>query len=156
MGTKDSPPAEAASNPSGTEAAESAREIRLDPPLDPPQPTKNPPYLDLHDPFYLGGSSWTNDPEQLDLDIWFDPQKPNLGDQFGISELRPVIKQPKYEQYLLVDMKNQFYTWNPNEGPLYRVKEQPLEPKDAARMMTNGFTNEDLVQMYNLKSYSRG
>jgi len=117
---------------------------------DPPPsggPTE-PSHVDLGDPFYKS-SAWTNDPKELDLDVYFHPLKSNIGSQFGIPNLRPVLKETHDESYLLMDANKRFYTWNPNDGNLYRVKEEALELKDAATKMMNGFGTRDVEQMVN-------
>ncbi|KAI1177885.1 hypothetical protein F4777DRAFT_168395 [Nemania sp. FL0916] len=145
----DKPAAEEAGSSSGTGVT--ARANPAIPLANPVQPGKAT-HVDLKDPFYMSpkSSAWTNDPTQLDLDIWFDPQKPNIGNQYGIRNLRPVIKEPEFEDYLLMDANGRFYTWNPNNGVLFRVKQHPLEPKDAAVLMMNGFGDQDVEQMFNM------
>jgi hypothetical protein len=117
-----------------------------DPP--PPEGPIQPTHVDLGDPFYKS-SAWTNDPKDLELDIYFHPLKTNIGSQFGIPNLRPVIKEVHEENYLLMDANKRFYTWNPNDGNLYRVKEDPLKLGDATIKMMNGFGTQDVEQMVN-------
>ncbi|KAI0390903.1 hypothetical protein F5Y17DRAFT_36987 [Xylariaceae sp. FL0594] len=117
-------------------------------PSTPSDRPSQPSYVDLADPYYKN-SVWTNDPKELELDVYFDPLKPNLGDQFGLRNLRPVIKDTRRESFLLMDAGGRFYTWNPDDGLLYRVLQNPLQPKDAAIKMMNGFDTREVEQMVN-------
>lgn len=111
-----------------------------------PEPQTEPEHVDLNDPYYET-SLWTNKKEELDLDTYFHPLRPNLGQDYGISGLRPVIKDPRQGDFLLMDDDKRFYSWNPDDGRLFRVKKQGLEPGEAADLAMNGFDKRELEQM---------
>jgi hypothetical protein len=58
-------------------------------------------YVDLGDK-YPKGYTWSNDPKDMDLDTLFNPSKPNLAEEFAIDGLKPILKDPNSEMYLLM------------------------------------------------------
>jgi hypothetical protein len=82
------------------------------------------------------------------LDAYFHPQKPNLGKEFGIKNLRPIIKRLRDELFLLTDDKGLFYLWQPDDGNLFKIKEQGLDSKKAVGLVINGIDEDRLVQTF--------
>jgi hypothetical protein len=70
--------------------------------------------------------------------------KPNVRDQYDISNLHPVIKEPEREDYLLTDAENRFYIWSLNDSALHRVTEDLFESEDTAIYLMNGFRDQDV------------
>lgn len=53
--------------------------------------------------------SWTNNPNELLLSKYFRPNPPNLATSYRIPGLRPVLKQPSGNMFLLADNSGNFY-----------------------------------------------
>ncbi|KAH8724862.1 hypothetical protein GQ44DRAFT_826999 [Phaeosphaeriaceae sp. PMI808] len=128
--------------------------IELEPPPKPKPPQTEPTFENLQDP-YFDNSNWTNTKSELDLDTYFHPLRPNLAKDFGVQGLRPVIREPEIDDFLLIDDNNKFYTWNPNDGRLFKITKRGTEkmtPSQAADLMMNGIQQTDLMQMAKPKS----
>ncbi|KAA8895543.1 hypothetical protein FN846DRAFT_969081 [Sphaerosporella brunnea] len=117
-----------------------------------PSPTEagpsGPQYVDLGKDFSKD-LDWTNDPSDLYLDTYFDPAKPNLGKDFQIVGLKPVIKQKEGETFLLQDGNGRFYVWNEYEGGMYRF-EKALKVQDAVNEVLEGvqLNSVDIARIY--------
>ncbi|KAF2131647.1 hypothetical protein P153DRAFT_394963 [Dothidotthia symphoricarpi CBS 119687] len=76
--------------------------------------------------------TWSNDPDDLSLDTYFNPLKPNLPDEYNIQGLLPVLREPKGAQrFLLRDARDRFYLFDEFEGELWWVKFRPGEETEC-------------------------
>jgi hypothetical protein len=97
--------------------------------LDPTAPTFEPPgtsdlqYVQLN-PKYMANMCWSNNPNNLYLEVYFDESKPNLADDYGVDGLRPVIRENRSSRFILCDAKKRFYIWEEWDGRLLRVQEK--------------------------------
>jgi hypothetical protein len=79
---------------------------------------------------------WSNNPNDLYLEVYFDKSKPNLSADYGVHGLQPVIRQNGTDRFILCDSKKRFYLWNGWDGRLLRVQE----------VWTKGFnSNEEII-----------
>jgi hypothetical protein len=105
------------------------------PPLSPPErASKSYPskpqelwYLPL-DPEFTAPLSWTNDPNDLSIETYFNPNKINLGQSYNIKGLRPVLREEgEPYNFILVDDEQRWYLWDEYDGLLLWVKSKELE-----------------------------
>jgi hypothetical protein len=95
----------------------------------------NLPYVQL-DPKYMLNLRWSNNPHDLYVEVYFDKSQPNLGADYGVDGLQPVLKEKKSDRFILRDAKKRWYIWDAWEVRLLRVQE----------VYTTGFeTNEEIV-----------
>ncbi|KAL6714841.1 hypothetical protein ACLMJK_007101 [Lecanora helva] len=59
-----------------------------------------PSHIDLGPAFYEY-YTWSNNKDVLELDTYFNSKKPNLGDEFGLKGLQPVIREKDGDTFLL-------------------------------------------------------
>ena len=71
--------------------------------------------------YFKKRSLFSNNPEDLGLDTYFDPRKHSLMSSFGIPSLKPVLRHLKEDRYLLKDDQNQYYLFDEEDGDLYRI-----------------------------------
>jgi hypothetical protein len=67
--------------------------------------------------------TWTNEATQLELTTYFDPNKPNLSNDFGINGLQPVIRDTESDVFLLQDGSGNFYQWSSWGGEMWRLED---------------------------------
>lgn len=116
---------------------------------DPPQ-AGSPNYVNLKDA--LGDAfpprlyGWTNDPDELYLETYFCPYPPNVAPSFEIPGLRPVIKHPLEEKFLLADNSGNFYIWVSGEGGLSLMNDHPDLREAIAEAIDNPI-RDDLTEI---------
>lgn len=88
--------------------------------------------------------SWTNDPKELLLSTYFSPNPPNLANSYGIPGLRPVLKHPSGDKFLLADNSANFYIWVAYEGGLYLMNDH-LDLQEAITEAIDEPLEEDLT-----------
>ncbi|KAF2833276.1 hypothetical protein CC86DRAFT_415021 [Ophiobolus disseminans] len=94
------------------------------------------PYVAL-DPEVMRYLCWSNNPNELWLDVYFNPLEPNLSQAYNVAGLRPVVREKDGDAFILQDEKKRFYLWKPWDGDLLRVKD----------VWTKGFdSNEKIVE----------
>ena len=136
--------------------AEASRRSPTPPPIIKPpsgdggKPATEPSFVDLIDD-YFKNSRWSNSENDLDLNTYFHPLRPNLADAYGLPGLQPIIKDIEQEDFLLVDDNKRFYTWNPNDGRLFRLKATDMTPREAADFIMNGLLDTDVQLIANPK-----
>ena len=85
------------------------------------------PYVPL-DSDYAHSVSWSNDPGHLALQTYFNPNKPNLGGDFLVHGLRPILREDEEPyRFILKDNKDRYYVWNEFDGRLFWVRHAELE-----------------------------
>jgi hypothetical protein len=91
-------------------------------------PTSRERYLPLDSDFtdYL---AWTNDPDDLAIETYFDPDKEiNLGRMFNIPGLRPVLKEEDVpDNFILTDDEQRWYLFDEYRRRLLWVKNEELD-----------------------------
>lgn len=96
--------------------------------------------------------SWTNDVKAMDMNVYFDPKKPNLAEAFDLDGLRPIIRDREGTTYLLTDNNGRFYICDPvGDGRMFAYKDTKLTMKDAIDDVLNGINRNLLVQQFNKK-----
>jgi len=91
----------------------------------------NLPYLHLPTA-YTQDLTWSNDPEDLALQTYFNPKKPNLGGSFGVKGLQPVLREKEgSHRFLLKDDQDRFYMYEEWDSFLYWVHSEELEELDT-------------------------
>ncbi|KAH8646219.1 hypothetical protein BX600DRAFT_555920 [Xylariales sp. PMI_506] len=86
-------------------------------------PQNNPStrgYVDLGSEFGTD-KDWTNDPTDLLIGTYFGAA-PNVGTDYGVEGLIPIIKQKTGDMFLLQDKAGRLYMWNPWVEGLYRIQ----------------------------------
>ncbi|KAF1911803.1 hypothetical protein BDU57DRAFT_551852 [Ampelomyces quisqualis] len=102
------------------------------------------PYVPLQ-PEVMEYLCWSNDPNDLYLETYFDPKNPNMINAYNVEGLKPVVREKDSDTFILQDAKKQFYLWDAWEGELLRVTDD----------WTAGFeSNEQVVE--NLIVYMSG
>lgn len=81
------------------------------------------------------------------LDTYFDPAKINLGSEFGIKGLKPVLRNTLDDTFLLKDDENYFYLWNENDKILNRITPNTMRVETAVEMAIVGVPDSDLLLM---------
>jgi hypothetical protein len=77
---------------------------------------------------YTAPLCWTNDPRHLKIDTYFDPDKINIGDNFNIEGLRPVLREDDNEyNFILEDADGRWYLWEEYDGLLLWIKSEELK-----------------------------
>ncbi|KAF1911802.1 hypothetical protein BDU57DRAFT_523811 [Ampelomyces quisqualis] len=93
------------------------------------------PYVAL-DPEYLENLCWSNNPDDLYLETYFHPDKPNVANSYNVEGLKPVVRDTNTDFFILQDVEDRFYLWEAWEGLLLRVPD----------VWTEGFkSNEQIV-----------
>lgn len=88
------------------------------------------------DPDYYLYHTWSNSPQDLDLDGVFSIEAPNLASDFNVKGLKLIMKDSDCDMFLLTDADGKFYLWDPWDGHLLRaadkwtVKEGMVEIED--------------------------
>ncbi|KAG5998762.1 hypothetical protein E4U43_002363 [Claviceps pusilla] len=67
--------------------------------------------------------TWSQDAADLRIATYFDPTKPNLGTDYGITGLVPVIRDTQSHAFLLADAQSRFYQWDMRDGQLFRLQD---------------------------------
>lgn len=126
-----------------------AQEVSAKEPAKDPEPVKAM-FVDLGTQAPKG-YCWSNDPGEMDLETYFNPAKPNIGDAFALDGLRPVLKDLDSETYLLTDRQNKFYLWAADDGRMFKYKDE-LElttMEKAVHEVLSGIKWGNLVQQFN-------
>lgn len=90
---------------------------------------------------------WTNNPTELIFSTYFYPNPPNLAILYGILGLRPILKHPSGDKFLLADNSGNFYIWVSYEGGLYLMNDHP-DLREAIDEAINKLLEEDLTQIF--------
>lgn len=90
---------------------------------------------------------WTNDPTELLLSTYFRPNPPNLATSYGIPGLRPILKHPSDDKFLLADNSGNFYIWVSYEGGLYLMNDHP-DLREAIAEAIDEPLEEDLTEIF--------
>jgi hypothetical protein len=91
------------------------------------QKDKALPYVQL-DTDFAASLCWSNDPGQLALQTYFNPEKPSLGGDFQVDGLHPILLEDRGRgRFILMDSKDRFYVWSECDGPLYWVRHAEIE-----------------------------
>lgn len=84
------------------------------------------PYVRL-DPEYARTLCWSNNPDDLALQTYFNPEEPNLDTNYNIQGLVPVLREDEgLYRFVLKDKKGRFYIWD-EDGHLLWVKSKKIE-----------------------------
>lgn len=138
-------------------------------------PNKNR-YVDLGPKFSEALSYWSNDPRDMQLDMYFGVGKgallflfchgamltaniyitdaPSVSNDFNM-DLRPIIVKPDLEQgstYLLTNGPGTFFfLWNEADGKMWRFRQEGLKMEDVVdKVRTSTYNHSELVrQFYN-------
>lgn len=105
-----------------------------------------PQYHDLGEDFPTW-LAWTNKKEELDLDTFFDPTKPNLATGFDVKGLKPVIRERGETGYLLEDDKNGFYYMDIRDGRLFKFV-KVMNVDQAVQKVLEGWDKDDIRQQF--------
>ncbi|CAO2650524.1 Nn.00g018160.m01.CDS01 [Neocucurbitaria sp. VM-36] len=81
------------------------------------------PYVQLNDD-YNRRLCWSNEPIDLKLPSYFDPDQLNLSKDFNVDGLCPVIKEKDSDTFILRDAKCRYYLWDEWDGHLLRFKDE--------------------------------
>ena len=74
-------------------------------------------------PDVLQNLTWSNDPEDLLLEIYFDADKvPNLPEDYSIDGLEPILADRDGETFILTDSQWRYYCWNRMAGELFILR----------------------------------
>jgi len=88
-----------------------------------PSITQDQRYVKLK-PEFTKFLTWSNDPHDLDLYGAFSKDEPNLSSDFNVKGLRPSLKDPEIDQYILQDANGLYYLWDLWDGHLLRVTDK--------------------------------
>lgn len=95
------------------------------------------PYVQL-DSDYTNSLCWSNDPGQLSLQTYFDPDKPNLSSDFNVPGLSPILREyGGRHRFILKGSKGRFYVWNEWSGRLFWVRHKEIEELDSLEDKVN-------------------
>lgn len=95
--------------------------------------------------------TWSNNPNHLALATYFDPTKPNLGADFGLTGLQPVIRDTKADTFLLKDTRDKFYQWSIQDSKMWQLEDiQDAKQAVAAIMQDSGILKR--TQVWNLST----
>jgi hypothetical protein len=86
----------------------------------------SPPYVPLS-PKFMDYLCWSNDPDDLYLETYFDKFKPNLSNDYEVVDLKPVVKEISKDRFILRDPRERFYLWNAWDSELLRVPNEYTE-----------------------------
>jgi hypothetical protein len=64
---------------------------------------------------------WTDDPNHLYLNVYFDKDKPNSGADYNVDCLQPVAKEKGSHRFVLGDAKKRWYHLDARERGLSRI-----------------------------------
>ncbi|KAG5981477.1 hypothetical protein E4U55_002900 [Claviceps digitariae] len=120
---------------------------------DPSQPAT--PTLSIPKPMPVqlpANCTWSQDAADLALATYFDPTKPNLGTDYGIVGLVPVIRDTQSHMFLLADAQSSFYQWDMLDGQLFRLQDMP-DVQHAVKAIMRDSAIMQKTQIWNL---SRG
>ncbi|KAM0229088.1 hypothetical protein ACHAPO_010243 [Fusarium lateritium] len=95
--------------------------------------------------------TWSNNPNHLAIATYFDPTKPNLGADFGLIGLQPVIRDTKSDKFLLKDAQDTFYQWSIQDGNMWQLEDmQDAAQAVAAIMQDSGILKR--TQVWNIST----
>ncbi|KAG5928068.1 hypothetical protein E4U42_001306 [Claviceps africana] len=98
--------------------------------------------------------TWSRDAADLALATYFDPTKPNLGTDYGIAGLVPVIRDTQSLMFLLSDAQGTFYQWDMLDGQMFRLLDMTdIRRASKAVMRDSGIMNK--IQVWNLSRDGR-
>jgi hypothetical protein len=71
---------------------------------------------------------WSNGPNDLALQTYFNRDGPNLGGDFNVQGLQPVLRECRgMHRFIMKDLKDRFYIWDEWDGRLFWIKDAELE-----------------------------
>jgi hypothetical protein len=70
---------------------------------------------------------WSNDPDDLCLETYFDMSKPNVPDDYGVPGLKPVVRETGKDRFILPDVKERFYLPDAWDWELLGVPDKWME-----------------------------
>jgi hypothetical protein len=81
------------------------------------------PYVPLS-PKFMDYLCWSNDPDDMYLETYFDKSKPNLSNDYEVVDLKPVVKEISKDRFILRDPRERFYLWDAWDCELLRVPDK--------------------------------
>ncbi|KAG5938668.1 hypothetical protein E4U53_007959 [Claviceps sorghi] len=98
--------------------------------------------------------TWSRDAADLALATYFDPTKPNLGTDYGIAGLVPVIRDTQSHMFLLSDAQGNYYQWDMLDGQMFLLQDMTdIQHAATAIMRDSGIM--DKTQIWNLSRDER-
>ncbi|KAK3681141.1 hypothetical protein B0T22DRAFT_485703 [Podospora appendiculata] len=112
-------------------------------------------YIDLGSTFPQGSSYWSNDLQDVQLDMYFGIEKDatSVSNDFNM-DLKPIIVKPDLSRgntYLLTNVAGDFFfLWNEADGQMWRFKEGLPMNDVVYKVRTSTYSQSELVrQFYN-------
>ncbi|KAJ5970780.1 uncharacterized protein N7479_000698 [Penicillium vulpinum] len=99
--------------------------------------------------------SWSNKPADFPLDSHFDPDRPNIGDEFSLSGLQPVIKKKDEDLFLLKDANDDFYKWHLGDGSMFYLETKEKDPMKVAMMVMEGIPEAKWIPIYDPDTFPK-
>ncbi|UKZ59549.1 uncharacterized protein TrAtP1_000850 [Trichoderma atroviride] len=136
------------------------------PPVPEEDPMRVPRYLRLNRGLLPSDSSWSNDPNLMNLETYFsrDPEVPSLAESFNLDNLIPIMVKVDYDRgdtYLLTVYKtNNYYLWNETDTAMWAFRKPnkgSLELEHVIELVrTETYGGKDLIQQYRSSEGSWG
>ncbi|KAK3334088.1 hypothetical protein B0T19DRAFT_420027 [Cercophora scortea] len=111
-------------------------------------------YIDLGSNFPQESSYWSNNPKDMQLEMYFGIEKDatSVSNDFNM-DLKPIIVKPDVSQgstYLLTNTTGSlFFLWNEADGQMWRFKDEGLRMDNVVyKVRTSTYRQSELVRQF--------